>query len=186
MDAFSYLSVVPSIVLGLAITQVLQGFRGVLLARARVKLFLPVLLWAVLLLLIYFQSWWSMYGLRSKQDWTFAAFAMVLLQTVTMYMLAALIFPDFGRDEVDLRASYFEHRGWFFGFAVANGVISIVKEVVLSGSLPEATNFAFHGVFIGAAIVAAITKNATFHRVNAFVAIAMFGIYVALLFTRLS
>ena len=32
MDAFSYLSVLLSIILGLAITQVLQGFRGLMLS----------------------------------------------------------------------------------------------------------------------------------------------------------
>ena len=33
MDAFSYLSVLLSIILGLAIAQVLQGYRALLLAR---------------------------------------------------------------------------------------------------------------------------------------------------------
>ena len=33
MDAFAHLSVLVSIILGLAITQVLQGFRGIVLAR---------------------------------------------------------------------------------------------------------------------------------------------------------
>lgn len=35
MDAFSYLSVPISIILGLAIVHVLQGFRGMMLARSR-------------------------------------------------------------------------------------------------------------------------------------------------------
>jgi hypothetical protein len=39
MDAFSYLSVLLSIIIGLAITQVLQGYRGLLLARHRTTLF---------------------------------------------------------------------------------------------------------------------------------------------------
>ena len=38
MDAFSYLSVLLSIILGLAIAQVLQGYRAILLARGRVRL----------------------------------------------------------------------------------------------------------------------------------------------------
>ena len=33
MDAFSYLSVLLSIIVGLAITQVLTGFRGIMLWR---------------------------------------------------------------------------------------------------------------------------------------------------------
>ena len=35
MDAFSYLSVLLSIILGLAIQQILQGYRALILARAR-------------------------------------------------------------------------------------------------------------------------------------------------------
>ena len=37
MNAFSYLSVLLSIILGLAITQVLQGYRSLLLAHGRVE-----------------------------------------------------------------------------------------------------------------------------------------------------
>jgi len=41
MDAFTYITVLLSIVLGLAITQVLLGFRGLILTRAKVKLYTP-------------------------------------------------------------------------------------------------------------------------------------------------
>ena len=34
------------------------------------------------LLLICVQSWWAMFELRHYQPWTFAAFAVVLLQTI--------------------------------------------------------------------------------------------------------
>jgi hypothetical protein len=50
--------------------------------------------WAALLLLICVQSWWAMFELRHYQPWTFAAFAVVLLQTILTYMLAGLVFPD--------------------------------------------------------------------------------------------
>jgi hypothetical protein len=33
MDEFSYLSVLISVILGLAVTQILKGFRGILLSR---------------------------------------------------------------------------------------------------------------------------------------------------------
>ena len=39
MDAFSYLSVLLSIILGLGIQQVLQGYRALMLARGRVRFF---------------------------------------------------------------------------------------------------------------------------------------------------
>ena len=39
MAAFDYLAVLISIILGLAITQVLKGYRGMALARARLVMF---------------------------------------------------------------------------------------------------------------------------------------------------
>lgn len=93
MDEFSYLSVLISVILGLAVTQILEGFRGILLSRTRIRIYWPVIAWAVLLLLICVQSWWAMFELRHYQPWTFAAFAVVLLQTILTYMLAGLVFP---------------------------------------------------------------------------------------------
>ena len=61
MDEFSYLSVLISVILGLAVTQILKGFRGILLSRTRVRIYWPVIAWAVLLLLVCVQSWWAMF-----------------------------------------------------------------------------------------------------------------------------
>ena len=67
MDAFSYLSVLISLILGLAITQVLKGFRGIMQSRARLIGYWPTVLWAVLIMVIAVQSWWSMFGMRSMR-----------------------------------------------------------------------------------------------------------------------
>jgi hypothetical protein len=91
MDEFSYLSVLLSIILGLAITQILKGFRGLLHSRARVRLYWPSITWAVLLLVINVQTWWAMFGLRSHHDWTFAAFA-VVIATVLFTSYIAMLF----------------------------------------------------------------------------------------------
>jgi hypothetical protein len=108
MAAFDYLAVLISIILGLASTQVLQGYRGLALARDRVRLFWPTPICSVIVLLLAVQSRWAMFGLRAVQVWTFAAFAVVLLQAVVLYMLAALVLPDFAGDaSIDLRAHYF-------------------------------------------------------------------------------
>ncbi|HEY5952886.1 MAG TPA: hypothetical protein VIT18_00900 [Terrimicrobiaceae bacterium] len=78
MESFNYLSVLLSIVLGLAIAQVLQGFRGIILSRARVRLYFPSLMWAALTLLIVTQEWWASFGMRLHADWNFGAFLVVI------------------------------------------------------------------------------------------------------------
>jgi len=56
-----------------------------------VRSYWPSLLWAGVLLLIFIQSWWAMFVLRHYTDWTFLAFAIVLLQTIALYMMAAVV-----------------------------------------------------------------------------------------------
>ena len=114
MESFNYLSVLLSIVLGLAIMQVLQGFRGLILTRANLKLYSPTLVWAGLSLLISIQGWWASFGMRAHVNWTFAAFFVVLLHAISVYMVAALVLPDVTAEAiVDLRDHYFTHRSWF-------------------------------------------------------------------------
>ncbi|HET7063379.1 MAG TPA: hypothetical protein VFI49_03820 [Rudaea sp.] len=187
MDQFSYLSVLLSIILGLAITQVLKGFRGILLARTRVRMYWPVLLWAIGLLGMCVQSWWTTFSLREVTDWTFAQFAVVLLQMVLTYMLAALVFPDFFGDEtVDLRSHYFAHVRWFFGLFISVLITSLAKDLVISGHLTDdRINVGFHLVFIAAFLIAALTRREWYHKALSLFGIVAFAAYTLLLFSRL-
>ncbi|MBV9490156.1 MAG: hypothetical protein JO069_10590 [Verrucomicrobia bacterium] len=186
MDAFSYLSVLLSIVLGLAITQVLQGFRGLILTRARVTLYLPTLIWAWLALLIAIQEWWASFGLRVRAHWTFLAFFVVILQAISTYMVAALVLPDVtGERNIDLQRHYFSHRSWFFGALLATLVFSAAKELALRGHLPNRMNGVFHVLFGLAGLVGAITRRERFHNLMAPAVGLLFLLYIALLFARL-
>jgi hypothetical protein len=186
MDAFSYLSVLLSIILGLAITQLLQGLGQLLQARERVRWYWPAVLWMAMLLLIYVQSWWAMFGLRNVQAWTFGAFAVVLLQTVLEYLPAALLVPaSFGAGEVDMRAHYFAQLRPFFGTMVLLLVVSLLKDLVLTGTFSSAPNVGFHLAWISLSVVAMSTRSEWFHRLAAVTSLAGFVGYVVLLFTKL-
>jgi hypothetical protein len=186
MDEFGYLSVLVSVILGLAVAQILKGFRGLLLSRARARIYWPVIGWAALLLLICFQSWWAMFELRHYQTWTFAAFAVVLLQTILTYMLAGLVFPDFfGEGNIDLRENFYAHRVWFFGLGFFVIVVSICKVVVLYGELPRPTDLAFHVFFGTSFLIGALTRREWAHKVLVAAGMASFILYIVVLFTRL-
>ena len=185
-DAFNYLSVLLSIILGLAITQILKGLRGLALSRARVKIYWPTLVLAGLLLLINVQGWWASFGMREIRIWTFAMFAVVLLQTTLTYMLAALVLPDFfGEHTVDLREHYFAHRQLFFGLFVVTLLVSLAKDVVLSGHLSDHVNVGFHCAFIAFTGIGALTVREWYHKTLAVLGVAGFATYIALLFTQL-
>ena len=145
MDEFGYLAVILSIILGLSVTQLLQGLSNVINARDRVRIYWPAIGWALLLLVIDIQAWWSMFGYRGRHTWTFFQFAILLLETILLYLLAALALPNaFSAEIVDLRVNYFRHARWFFGSFLAVLLVSLVKNVVMSGSLQGPFDLAFH------------------------------------------
>jgi hypothetical protein len=186
MDEFSFLSVLLSVIVGLAITQILQGFRGLVLSRTRIQIYWPVIGWAVLVLLVCFQNWWSMFGMRNRHDWAFQQFAMVLLQTILIYMVAGLVFPDFvGEAIVDLKESFYAHRRWFFFLGFASIVVSVVKDLVLDGKLPKPTNLAFHAIFGVALLTGASTRQERYHKALVVFVIATFVVYIVLLYARM-
>lgn len=187
MDAFSYLSVLLSIILGLAITQVLKGLRGLILARHQVLHYWPSVLWAVFILLICVQSWWAMFGMRAVRIWGFLDFLVVLAQTIVTYLIAAIVFPDFfGAQQVDLRDHYVNHARWFFGLILGVLLISIAKEWMLAGTWPGPANLVFHLYFMVLAVVAICVRAPWLHKLLPIASLAAFAFYIAFLYAKLT
>jgi hypothetical protein len=187
VDAFSYLSVLLSIIVGLAITQILQGYRGLLLARGRVRFYAPTLIWSAMLLVISAQVWWASFGLTNKRDWTFLQFSTVLLQVVLLYMMAGLVLPDVPAEApVDLRDHYYRERRPFYGTFLLMLAVSISKDWVLGGRLPAPENLAFHGVFAALGGLALLVRRPRYHEVATPLGALAVAVYIALLFARLA
>ena len=186
MDAFSYLSVLLSIIVGLAITQVLQGFRGLLLARRQVRMDAVPLIWSILLLLFATQAWWASFGLRTHADWNFAGFSVLLLQMIMLYMMTAVVLPDTaGGVSIDLSAHWNAERRPFFAFLLAVVTTSLLKDLVLDGHFPGRANIAFHILLAMTAVLGIALRDAAAQRALAATTTVGFALYVAFLFARL-
>lgn len=186
MDAFSYLSVLLSIILGLAVQQVLQGYRALILSRRRIIFYAPPLIWSVLMLTMVAQHWWASFGLAGRSEWSFGLFATVLIMTALIYMMAAIVLPDVPADEkLDLRTHYYREAPAFFSLGAATVSWSIFREYMLVGRLPLPENLAFHLTFIAMALTGALVKRPRVHEALALLMAALFAAYIALLFARL-
>jgi hypothetical protein len=185
MDEFSYLSVLLSIILGLAITQILQGFRGLLLSRKHIEVYWPVIGWASIMLLVCVQNWWSMFGMRNRHEWQFEQFAMVLLQTILFYMVAGLIFPDFSSESVSLKESFYAHRRWFFSLGATSVVVSVAKSLVLDAKLPNPKDLTFHIIFIAALFSGVLIPRESYHKALVIFVMLSFAVYTLLLYARM-
>lgn len=186
MDPFSYVSVLLSIILGLAVAQLLTGIRGHMLTRARVRPFWPTQLWAALLLLVAAQTWWAMFGLHNRTEWNFGAFAILLAQGIALYLLTGLVYPDFPHSrEIDLEEHYFAQRRHFFTLLIIAALVSICRDLVLQHALPHPANLGFHVVFIGLGVSGLLVVRRWYHKALAVFTALLFTIYIAWLFTEL-
>jgi len=131
MDDFNYLAVPISIILGLGITQLLSGLGRWVENRTSVPAYAPTIVWIVTLLVMHVQTWWSMYGLRHHQDWTFFQFVVVLLQPTTLFLLTTAVVPSSASAARDLKSNYFAQRRWFFSLLKAGNKLKLINQSVL-------------------------------------------------------
>jgi hypothetical protein len=186
MDSFSYLSVLISIILGLGVAHLLGGFAELIKRRKSLKLWLPTPLWMITIFLIHVQTWWALFALRDVQNWSFAAFLIVLLQPVALFMMASLITPRFAGDAPhDLEQLYWREYRWFFAFVLAALVASLGKDLILTGHLPEAENLVAHGLFAAVAVLAFLFRSRRLQTVFSIVGLLFLCAYIAILFTAL-
>jgi uncharacterized membrane protein len=186
VDAFGYLSVLLSIIIGLGVTQLLTAIGRVIRHRDRVRVDWLPLLWAVVLLVIFVQVWWSMFGLRLQRDWTFGSFLFILAQTSALYLMAAVLLPEqIDTESIDLAAHYDRQRRWFFGFLVAALVISLAKDRVMNGRWPSSLNFGFHMLVLALALSAIFIRRRRYQEFAGIVGAGIFVTYIVVLFPRL-
>jgi hypothetical protein len=185
--AFSYLSVLLSIILGLAIAEVLQGYRSLLLARGNVKLYPPPLIWSAIMLVLAVHFWWASFGLASRENWDFTAFAAVLAQCLMLFMGAALLLPNTRRDQpIDLRAHYYREAGPFFGFGLLFILFGFIKDWLLdrhimSGGMP----MAFFLFFTSVTLIALFVRKPRVHELVAPVMAVAVAVFIGMMFAKL-
>jgi hypothetical protein len=186
VNKFEYLSVLVSIIIGLAVSNLLSGAARLIQLRARVRLHATTLCWMAILFLINIQVWWAAFDRRYNDNWTFFAFLLFLMIPIILSINSYLVLPDLGdEDSVDPAANFHDNRAWFFGLLAAVPVVSLVDQVWRSGHLPMDLDALFRVVFTLQALVAARIANARYQLANAVGVLLLFLGYVAVLFLRL-
>jgi hypothetical protein len=186
MSEFEYLSVLVSIIIGLAITQLLSGAARLIQIRRRVRLHATTLCWMVLLFLIDTQIWWAAFERRDADGWNFFLFLFYLLMPILAFLLSYLVLPELGdEDDIDLAANFAANRPWFFGLFVLLLMTSLVEETVRAGDLPLDGDAGFRLLFLAMSLACACVRNARFQLWSAVVALALMCGYVATLFPYL-
>ncbi|GLK82202.1 hypothetical protein [Ancylobacter defluvii] len=110
MDAFHWIVVPISTVLGLAIARILTAYVHAFKARGRLRFdWLPLAV-AGAVLGEGLQFWWALLELSVLKSWSLAAFTLLIGMVMTLFTAAALIVP--AESDHDMRAAFERDGRW--------------------------------------------------------------------------
>ena len=186
MQAFAYLSVLVSIIIGLGMAHVLAAAVRLIQHRRRVRFYWPALAWALNLFGLLLLVWWAEYSLNHHDRWTFAQFAVTVAIPVLLYVAASLVLPGGdGEEAVDLKVAYEFNRVWFLSLVVAAIAASYAQTYLLDGRIPFDLD---NGLKLLALVITALAIAVRTEAVQKAVAALNLGwllIYICVLFVNL-
>jgi hypothetical protein len=180
-NAFSYLTVLNSIVLGLGIAHLLGGVARSISRRATTVFYWPTLVWIVVLLILIIQVWWADFSLSKELQWTLAGFVSTLLIPATLYFMSFLILPETS----DMRATYFENRVWFFCLLAAIPFFGTLQQLLVEGHVHRDVDTASKSAGLLLTLAAIYFGSEKAQKLFAVVGIVFIVLYVCGLFFRL-
>ena len=93
MSVMEFVLVAHSIIVGLAIAEILRGLADLVRAEG-VRVSYRLLLMASWSLLLLLQVWWAIWQVGDRPEWTFPEFLIFLFPVGILYIFARLCFPE--------------------------------------------------------------------------------------------
>jgi hypothetical protein len=126
-DLFAYLAAFVSIVLAVALTDMIQSAHRLIRARARVKWDPLTPLFAVSVFLGLLSSFFSLWGDARFDRLTFYGLVAFMAQPTLTALVAFAVLPDEVPDAgLDLKRFYFENRRYLVVLLAISGILDIV------------------------------------------------------------
>ena len=178
MDAFSYVSVIISVVIGLGLSQLLTGIAELVKHRRRVKFYWVHLIWVGLTFVGHIFLWWTMWNLRLVREWNFFSFLLILLPPILLYVAAAFMVPRVESDaSINLRQYFYENHSAFFTVNAAFTGLMSAENWLLSGRMSPAPVTIVFAVWL-VLRVSAVVKNQRYHAAVALLFAILFLLFV--------
>jgi hypothetical protein len=167
--------VLASIVIGLALTHLLQGVSHLVISTGRTQRYWVHLVWVGYMFLAAVMWWWIEFRFRTVDVWTFQLFLFVLGYAFIIYLMCAWLFPGEADTEAGYKQYFYARRGWFFSLLAAYLLIDLVDTIAKGPA-----HFASLGIeypittvlFTVLSFVGAWTRNEKFHSVYALICFA--------------
>jgi hypothetical protein len=129
-EIFPHVRIVMGTVIGLGITRLLMGYAGLIQHPTRARLSGIHLLWGLSILVELVLFWWWEFELYGVQNWNFGLFAFLIGYSVTLFLLAALLFPDKVDDYESYEDFFLKRRHWFFGIFGLTFLLDVLDSAI--------------------------------------------------------
>ena len=166
MTPFEFICAFYSVVLGVAVAQLMTSVGRLAEERERVRGYWVSNLWILTVLFVDVANWWGIWGLHDVKRWSIYSFLLLVALTAAVYLTTVLLFPRIPASEeaiIDMERHFYKSRRIFFiGFTsawvlalICNWSFFPVTMFTLANVLPA--------VMIVLGIIAIMTANRAFH-----------------------
>jgi hypothetical protein len=125
--------VMVSIILALALAQLLRGITEIVTNPNRYWVHTA---WVVMLMLFVVQYWWAYWDFSVVSSWSLLTFLYILMPPILLFLSTYLLLPVYRSKDIDWQAHYFSIRFWLFlALIVAGSVGTLGSWLILDTSL---------------------------------------------------
>lgn len=163
MTPFEHIMITGSIILGLAMAQILMGFADSLRLKS-VKTYWPHTLWAISQLLAFLQWGFGVWIYESRPVWYGYELLLFILTPITGFLIARFTYPH-PLENVQLKEHYFETRWLTFGIASALMAVNTLSNSVLSHHSPWVLGNLLNVIIVLIFFLLALNKGERVHKV---------------------
>ena len=166
MGLFEFLMILISVVIGLALSELLSGAAGLLRERDTVQTYWIHTLFQVGAFIALLQQWWESWGLVDVEEIRFGYVLSLLLPSVVLYLIAHLVNPRPIKN-ADLQEYYYLQAPILWTLVIIGTVVgTFVKPVLIGDSVLEIGNISGFPM-IAICVVLALSKNRRVHMLLA-------------------
>jgi hypothetical protein len=119
MGMFEYVIVLTGVVIGLALTHLMQGVVRFIEQSDRVRVWWVYIAWVGYMFVNAAFWWWWEYRLHLIASWTFQLYAFVIGYAFLIYLICALLVPGDVAEIKSYKEFFIARRRWFFGMLIA-------------------------------------------------------------------
>ena len=187
---FEYLTILISVVIGLALTHLLTNLIRIIHNRDLVKPYWVHLLWSATIVLWTISFWWFTFSMSTVREWTLGLFAFVMVYAVLLYVLMALLFPEDIEENQNYEQLYFRNQKWFFTTLTLFLVLDLFDFWIRLQTGLDIVTVGPYAFFIGPLIllsgIAIFSKSRLFHAFFAVQAIVWVATFMVITLPVLS